>query len=159
MKYNIVIEELRMRPQYISIVAEWLFKEWGNNNRNYWINLVQYSVQEHDIPKTYILFINEEIAGTYSLWRCDLQSRQDLFPWFGGLYVDTAYRGKLYSGKKLGEMLQHHAMSELKKINFQKVYLFTSHHPEYYYRNGWIFLCEAPDENDHLVNICYKIVD
>ena len=100
--YDIVIEELRKKPQYISVIVEWLYKEWGNHNRNYWSSWVQHSMQENDIPKTYILFVDGQPAGTYSLWRCDIQSRQDLFPWFGGLYVDTAYRGQIYNEGKLG---------------------------------------------------------
>ncbi len=158
MKYNIIIDELRKYPQYISIVAEWLYKEWGNNNRNYWESWVQHSLQAEDIPKTYVLFIDNNIAGTYSLWRCDLQSRQDLFPWFGGLYVDVEYRGKFYNGEKLGEMLQRHAFVELERLCYQDVYLFTSHSTEYYNRNGWNNLCQAPDENDQIVNICYKTI-
>ena len=159
MKYNIIIEELRKHPKYISIVVDWLYKEWGNNNRNYWDSWVRHSTKENDIPKTYILFLNNHIVGTYSIWRCDLQSRQDLFPWFGGMYVDSTYRGKYYNGEKLGEILQRHAELELKKLNYNEVFLFTSHSPEYYIRNGWKYLCKAPDENDQLVNICQKIIN
>lgn len=158
MKYHIVIDELRKYPQHISIVIDWLYKEWGNHNRNYWKSWVQHSLQVNNIPKTYILLVNDHIAGTYSLWRCDLQSRQDLFPWFGGLYVDTDYRGKFYNGEKLGEILQRHAIMELKKLRYQEVYLFTSHSPEYYNRNGWEYFGQAPDENDQWVNICYRTI-
>lgn len=155
---NIIIDELRNHPEYTSTIVEWLFSEWGNHNHSYWTSWVQHSTQENDIPKTYVLFVNGHIVGTYSLWRCDLQSRQDLFPWFGGLYVDVAYRGKSYDGKKLGEILQRHAELELRKLGYQKAYLFTSHSPEYYNRNGWDYICQAPDENDNLVNICSKFI-
>lgn len=158
MKYNITIEELRKHPECLSTVIEWLYKEWGNHNRQYWSSWVKYSTQEKDIPRTYVLFIDGHIAGTYSLWRCDLQSRQDLFPWFGGLYVDVKYRGQFYNGKKLGEILQCHAVSELRKLCYKKVYLYTTHSPEYYNRNGWEYLCQAPDENDQIVNICHKMI-
>lgn len=158
MKYNIRIDELRKYPQYIAVVTEWLYKEWGNHNKRYWESWVQYSQQASDIPKTYILFLNDSVVGTYSLWRCDLQSRQDLFPWFGGLYVDIKYRGQFYNGKKLGEILQRHAVSELEKLHYQEVYLFTSHATDYYNRNGWDNLCQAPDENDQMVNICCKTI-
>lgn len=158
MKYSITIEELRKQPQYIPIIIEWLYKEWGNHNWNYWESWIRHSMQVDDIPKTYILLVNGRIAATYSLWRCDLQSRQDLFPWFGGLYVDIEYRSQFYNGEKLGEMLQRHAVLELKKLRYRDVYLFTSHSPEYYIRNGWDYLCQAPDENDQLVNICRRII-
>lgn len=158
MKYNIIIEELRKQPQYIPIIVEWLYKEWGNQNKNYWESWIRHSLQTNDIPKTYILFVNNCIAGTYSLWRCDLQSRQDLFPWFGGLYVDEKYRGQFYNSEKLGEILQRHAVLELKKMGYHEAYLFTFHSSEYYNRNGWKDLCQAPDENDQLVNICHRTI-
>ena len=159
MNYRITIEELRNQTEYLSVIVEWLYKEWGNHNRKYWTSWVQHSMQENDIPKTYIIFVDGHLAGTYSLWRCDLQSRQDLFPWFGGLYVAPVYRGQSFNGEKLGEILQRHAMSELKRLNYHEVYLFTSHSPEYYYRNGWVYLCQAPDENDQLVNICHRTIN
>lgn len=159
MKYKITIEELKNNPEYISIVVSWLYKEWGNHNYSYWDSWVRHSMKENDIPQTYVVFVDNHIAGTYSLWRCDLQSRQDLFPWFGGLYVDIAYRSQIYNGEKLGAILQRHAISQLKKFGYKEVYLFTSHSPEYYIRNGWKNLCHAPDENDQLVNICYRTIE
>lgn len=158
MQYDIVIDNLNSQSEYVYVIAEWLYTEWGNHNLNYWKSWVEHSTQDDDIPKTYALFVNGKIAGTYSLWRCDLQSRQDLFPWFGGLYVDVPYRGKIYNNRKLGEILQEHAISELKKLHYKKVYLFTSKSTKYYIRNGWINMCKAPDENDQIVNICYKII-
>ena len=158
MQYDIVINSLKTQSEYVDIVSKWLYTEWGNCNPNYWKSWVKYSLREDDIPRTYILLVNGKIAGTYSLWRCDLQSRQDLFPWLGGLYVDMTYRGKTYNNKKLGEILLNHATLELRKLKYEKVFLFTSRSTEYYVRNGWVDMCQAPDENDQLVNICYKII-
>ena len=158
MKYCITIEELRNRPECIPAVVKWLHNEWGHNNENYWTSWIQHSMQQNDIPKTYILFVNGQLVGTYSLWRCDLQSRQDLFPWFGGMYVCTKYRGKSYNGQKLGEILQNHAVTELKRLRYQKAYLFTEHSPAYYERNGWEYLCQAPNERDQLVSVCYRVI-
>ena len=155
MEYNIVIDELRKHPEYLLTVVQWLYDEWGTDNKQYWTSWVQYSLQADDIPKTYVLFIDGRIAGTYSLWRCDLQSRQDLFPWFGGLYVDKKYRGKAFNGQKLGIILQKHAFIELKKMGYKQVYLFTSKQTSYYSLCGWSYYCHAPDETDKAVEI-YK---
>lgn len=155
MQYDITIDELINHPQYIPTIVEWLYNEWGNNNRIFWESWITSSTQVYDIPKTYILFVNNNVVGTYSLWRCDLQSRQDLFPWFGGLYVDSNYRGRYYNGKKLGEILQCHAISELKRLHYTDAYLFTSKSTEYYNRNGWENFCDAPNENSEWVHICH----
>ena len=151
---KVEIFELRERMEYCDKIVDWLYSEWGNNNRLFWENWVKSSLSVSDIPKTYAITVNDELAGTYSLWRCDLQSCQDLFPWFGGLFVSNEYRGGIYNGRKLGEYMLEHAVKELKTMKYHTAYLFTEKSPEYYIRNGWSFLHMAPDENDNLVSIC-----
>lgn len=151
---KIEIVELRDHLEHCNTVIEWLYSEWGNNNRSFWTSWVNSSLNELDIPKTYLIKVNGVLAGTYSLWRCDLQSCQDLYPWFGGLYVSNMFRGKIFNGKKLGEYMLEHAAKELKSMKYHVAYLFTEKSPEYYIRNGWKFSHMAPDENDCLVSIC-----
>lgn len=150
----IEIVELRDHQEYCNTVIEWLYSEWGNNNKAFWTSWVKSSLNERDIPKTYLIMVNGIPAGTYSLWRCDLQSCQDLYPWVGGLYVLNDFRGRKYNEKKLGEYMLEHAAKELKSMNFSTAYLFTEKSVKYYVRNGWEFLYMAPDENDRLVSIC-----
>lgn len=150
----IEIVELRDHQEFCNTVIDWLYSEWGNNNKAFWSSWIHSSLNEYDVPKTYLLKVNGVLAGTYSLWRCDLQSCQDLSPWFGGLYVSKRFRGKTYNGKKLGEYMLVHAAEELKSMKYNKAYLFTEKSPAYYIRNGWDFLRVAPDENDNLVSIC-----
>lgn len=152
----IKIENLKKYPQHIEKVVDWLYSEWGNKNRNFWEAWVKSSLFDCDIPETFVLLIDEKAVGTYSLWRCDLQSRQDLFPWFGGLFVEKAYRGKKYCGDKLGEIMQRHAFDELKRLGYKDAYLFTERDPQYYLRNGWQYIGKAPDERDSLVSLCSK---
>lgn len=151
---DIIIDCLNNHPKYIETVVNWLYSEWGNNNYKYWDSWVRSSLQEDDVPQTFIVFVNGKIAGTYSLWRCDLQSRQDLSPWFGGLFVCPDYRGKEYNGEKLGITLQKHAISTLKKLNYQRAYLFTEKDPTYYTINGWRIIGTCPNEKDETVTVC-----
>lgn len=151
---KVCIENLRDYPQYIDTVVGWVYSEWGNNNRRYWNSWIRSSLSEREIPKTYIVFVDNDIAGTYSLWRCDLQSRQDLYPWFGGLYVSPKYRGKEIEGMKLGVRMQAHALKQIKELGYDKVYLFTEKNPKYYLNNGWKVLSLIPNENDVDVILC-----
>ena len=41
----------------------------------------------------------ERLLGTVGLWRCDLISRQDLYPWMAALYVAPEARGRGAGGK------------------------------------------------------------
>lgn len=157
---DIKILSLSDFPDYIDTVVEWLYSEWGNNNKKFWDSWIRNSLSKQDVPQTFIIFVNGNIAGTYSLWRCDLQSRQDLFPWFGGLYVDTPFRGKLVDGKKLGVRLLNHAIQTLNSLGYKKAYLFTEKNPKYYIDNGWKIIGYAPDEKDAIVTICtYDLID
>lgn len=150
------IFELRVHPEFIDIVCDWLYSEWGNNNKNFWYSWIKNSMQKDSIPKTYVITVDKQIAGTYSLWRCDLQSRQDLFPWFGGLYVSTEFRGKKFNNQKLGEIMQQHAFGELKKMGYEQAYLFTEKKSKYYEKYGWQYQCDVPNEYDIMVKL-YKI--
>lgn len=151
---KICIENLRDYPQFIDTVVGWIYSEWGNNNRRYWDSWIRSSLSEKGVPQTYIVFVDDRIAGTYSLWRCDLQSRQDLYPWFGGLYVSPEYRGKEIEGIKLGERMQSHALQQVKNLGYSRVYLFTEKNPKYYVANGWKVLSLIPNENDEDVTLC-----
>lgn len=151
---EIRIENLNMHPEYVGTVIDWIYSEWGCGNYKYWSSWIRSSLSEKDIPKTFIVLVDGRIAGTYSLWRCDLQSRQDLFPWFGGLYVHQDFRGKLYDGKKIGERLLSHARNELKELGYENAYLFTAKNPQYYVKNGWIVIDHIPNYYDEMVTLC-----
>lgn len=156
---KIVIENLSYHREYLDIVVDWLYSKWGNNNYNYWKSWVESSLSVYDVPQTFVILVDGEIAGTYSLWRCDLQSRQDLFPWFGGLYVTPKYRGKSFNGTKLGEHMLLHAREQLQRLGYKEAYLFTEKDAKYYVRNGWVEMGITQDEKDNNVCLCKLIVD
>lgn len=143
-------------PQHLSSVIEMLFSEWGEkenpqtgtrSNYDYWASWVSSSLSKTDVPQTYIAIEDNILVATYSLWRCDLQSRQDLFPWFGGLYVLPAYRNQ-----GIGKKLQRHALSVLKQLGYSKVYLFADFR-NYYETTGWVHIGMIPDEKNEFVNL------
>lgn len=121
---SIKIENLNKHPEYIKVVTDWIYSEWGNNNYNYWKEWINNSLNDK-VPMTFIVLVDNIPAGTFSLWTCDIQSRQDLTPWFGGLYVVQEYRGKLYNNEKLGSLMQKHAIKVLKELKYETAYLFT----------------------------------
>ena len=58
------ISELRERMEFCEQIIDWLYSEWGNNNRLFWSNWVKSSLSEFDVPKTYVVTVNNELAGT-----------------------------------------------------------------------------------------------
>ena len=145
------IYNLADKPLYIQKVVDVLFKEWGNHtthiNRNYWESWVKSSLSKTDVPQTLIGLENDTLVATASLWRCDLQSRQDLFPWFGGLWVKPECRMQ-----GIGTQMQTVAIEKLRAIGYRAVYLFTEL-DGYYEKNGWYYIGPVPDEKGIIVRL------
>ena len=139
--------------EYFEPVVNWLFDEWGqkgiHDNRVFWESWVKSSLSKEDIPQTYIALEKDELIATFSLWRCDLQSRQDVFPWFGGLVVSKEHRGK-----GIGKQMQIEAMKILSELGYSEIHLFTEI-TGYYEQTGWEFIEEIPDEMGKMVRL-YK---
>lgn len=147
------VYNLADKPEYFDTVVDLLFNEWGTHegkgNRVYWESWIRSSLSKTDVPQTYVAIENEVLLATFSLWRCDLQSRQDLFPWFGGLYVNPQYR---HTG--IGKMMQSQALSILKQLGYKEVYLF-SELSGYYESTGWVYQGLIPNEQGEMVRL-YK---
>ena len=150
---EIKIEILTRDSEYIKTVINWLYSEWGNNNPNFWESWVRSSLSSDQVPMTFIALIDDKPAGTISLWNCDIQSRQDLRPWVGGLYVAEEFRGHTYTAGKLGLLLQKHALWALKELGYQAAYAFTEKTTDYYERIDWEPIGTTYDENDEQIRL------
>ena len=75
-------------PQYAPQVTDWLWQAFGGETlpRQFFASIVQHSQTAEELPLTFIAVEGEQLRGTIGLWRCDLISRQDLFPWLAALY-------------------------------------------------------------------------
>ena len=138
---------LALAPCYFDNVFDSIFNEWGDNNPNYWKSWITSSVRLHGIPATYVVLSDEQYVGTFSIWNCDLQSRQDLSPWVGGIVVEPQFRGQ-----GIGLFIQKEVKKVLKKEGIQEAFLFTELNG-FYERTGWSFLEEIYDEKDHKVRL------
>lgn len=141
------IVNLDSEPQYFENVFNSIFGEWGENNHNYWKSWIKSSIKATGIPSTYVVLKNKEYVGTFSFWNCDMQSRQDLFPWLGGIVVVPDYRGQ-----GIGLFIQEQAKKILKKERIEQAYLFTEL-TGFYEKTGWTFVEEIYNEKDKLVRL------
>lgn len=73
---------------------------------------------KNKLPLTFIALKDNELVGTIGLWRSDLMSRQDLFPWLSALFVKENFRGK-----RIGQKLQDFLVEYCKKriLNMKKI--------------------------------------
>ncbi|MBQ9679954.1 MAG: GNAT family N-acetyltransferase [Ruminococcus sp.] len=140
-----------MNQNYIDTVVDWLFDEWGKKehhyNKNFWDSWVKSSLSLQDVPQTYIAVENSSIIGTFSIWRCDVQSRQDLFPWLGGIVVRKDCRNK-----GVGKHMINEAIRIVRQLGYKELYLSTPL-VKYYDSLGWKFIKNIPDENGKLLRL------
>lgn len=127
------IVDIRQKPERVQDAVQYFWKQWGTETSfHFYRDCMERSVEtKSDVPRFYVMLDGEQIIGGYALLRSDLNSRQDLFPWFACLYVESEYRGK-----KLGEQLQNHAIREVQAKGYDKLYLCTDL-TDYYEKNNW----------------------
>lgn len=144
---------LANKPEHLNSVVDWLFDEWGKKqhhyNKNFWDSWVRSSLSTIDIPQTYVVVDNSILVGTFSLWRCDVQSRQDLFPWLGGVIVKKDRRNE-----GIGSFMVRESVKIAKKLGYNDMFLSTQL-STYYDKLGWEYLCNIPDENGRSIKL-YK---
>lgn len=150
----IVIENINKHKQHETAVASWLLAEWGTKgSEKYWQDWVAYSQNDDSIFQTFVILDNGKLVGTYGIMPCDLQSRQELGPWVGNLFVDKKYR--LNSLKYFSEM-QKHFSHMCKLLNLKKVYVYTPHKAIVFIRYGFKFIEFSTDVDGNKISILEK---
>lgn len=138
---------LAKSPQYFENVFESIYGEWGEDNPNFWKSWIKSSMREKGVPATYVVLSDIQYVGTFSFWNCDLQSRQDLTPWVGGVVVEPHFRGQ-----GIGLFIQEEVTRILREEKIGQAFLFTEL-IGFYERTGWRFIEESYDEKDRNVRL------
>lgn len=147
---GIKFSSLADRPELKGLVAGWLWSFWGAAGNFQFYRSMAEHCQKDDFPLMYVAFIDGTPAGTVSLLRADLFSRQDLYPWMADLFVPPEYRSR-----GIGSALQDFVLAEAKRLGFDEIYLYTPL-KGYYEKKGWEFVCEEMDRDCQIVRI-YRI--
>ena len=149
------IQPLYAAPQHAEQVIDWLWQAFGDGlSRDFFASVVTYSQTPGALPLTFIATEGEQLLGTVGLWRCDLITRQDLYPWLAALYVDEAARGQGLAGT-----LQHHVQRYAAENGHRELHLWSACR-DFYERYGWNYIgdgLEYPDKTVHLYR--YSLVD
>lgn len=126
------IKELREYVGFKETVIEWMNKEFGNDKSiDFYKGIVDHSMIENQLPVTFVAVEDGKLLGTVGIWRADLLSRQDLFPWLSALIVNPQYRNQ-----GVGLALQNYVLQYCKKQGFKEVFLYTDI-DNYYEKNQW----------------------
>lgn len=135
-------------PQYTQLVIDWLWQAFGAvDSRDFFASIVETSLREGEMPLTFVAVDGDKLVGTVGLWRCDLISRQDLYPWLAALYIDENQRGK-----GLGAKLQQYVIEHARALGYPQLYLYSAC-KDYYERFGWQYIGDGldyPNKSVHL---------
>lgn len=136
-----IIQPLYAAPQHASKVTEWLWQAFGGDTlpQAFFASIVEHSQMPDALPITFIAVEDGKLLATVGLWRCDLISRQDLYPWMAALYVAPEARGKGLAGK-----LQQHVIEYARTLGYCELFLYSACR-DFYERFGWQYIGEGLD--------------
>jgi predicted acetyltransferase len=132
-----VVRLTNKNSKYFKTICKWIYNWWGEIEG--WSyekvhELMENSLSENKISKTFIALKNKEIIGMYQIVMSDLDTRPDIYPWLTNIYVDEKYRGN-----GVCKLLLEHAIEEAKKMKIKELYLYTAH-IGLYEKYGWKYV-------------------
>lgn len=141
---TIAIDYLAHCPEFVDALARLSWKEWQDiyEQRK---QTLEHSVKNYRerlntdrLPLTLVAVrvgptINRrELVGMVSLKFHDMDTRPDLDPWLGGLFVLPEWRNR-----GVGTMLMRRATEEARRLNVPQLYLWTHTAERLYHKLGW----------------------
>jgi N-acetylglutamate synthase-like GNAT family acetyltransferase len=134
------ISYLSDHPEYIPQLAQWLFEQWdsilGEKTIETRIRKLQAHMNRDKLPIAWVAHADGQLLGTAALRVHDLEGREDLTPWLGGVFVGSDFRRR-----GIGAALCAVVEEEVRSRGIQTLYLFTLDKQAWYSRLGWIELC------------------
>jgi predicted N-acetyltransferase YhbS len=126
-------------PEYIPQLAQWLFEEWdsilGERTLDARIKKLQAHLNRDKLPIAWVAHENGQVLGTAALRVHDLEGREDLTPWLGGVFVGPEFRRR-----GIGAALCATVEDTARSRGTQTLYLFTLDKQTWYSRLGWTAL-------------------
>ena len=121
----------------IKIIATCTYNEWLRSNPKASVermtSILSSRVESTTVPLTIVAFDeNGAPIGFANLTKTDMQTRTDLTPWMGGVYVSPEFRGK-----GIGSAICKRIEEEARRLGFSKAYLVTKDKQNLYSRLGW----------------------
>ena len=152
MKNEYKIISMNEYPGGLDEAIAYYHSKWGReNNYAFFEDAIKHS-NENDLPQFFVLLKDDRIVGCCGLIMNDFISRQDLYPWLCGVYVDESERNRGLGGKLLA-----HAEKEAKRVGYGTLYLITAH-IGYYERYGWAYIGEGYEPSGESTRMYRKIL-
>ena len=144
MKSSNDVREVRIsylidHPEYVPQLALWLFNQWdsilGEKSPETRIRKLQAHMNRDEMPIAWVAHADGQLFGTAALRVHDLEEREDLTPWLGGVFVGSDFRRR-----GIGTALCTSVEDAARSRGVQTLYLFTLDKQAWYARLGWTLL-------------------
>jgi N-acetylglutamate synthase-like GNAT family acetyltransferase len=136
MMREVRISYLIDHPEYIPQLAQWLFEQWdsilGEKTPEARIKKLNAHLNREQLPIAWVAHANGQLLGTAALRVHDLEGREDLTPWLGGVFVGADFRRR-----GIGAALCAVVEDEARSRGIQTLYLFTLDKQAWYSHLGW----------------------
>jgi GNAT superfamily N-acetyltransferase len=135
----VLISYLADQPTLAERLVPGLVEHWEPVIPGYTAEARAAKFREHmnrdTLPIAWVAHDDSEVLGTAALRVCDLEGREDLTPWLGGVYVLPQFRRRGIASA-LCEVVEQKA----RDLGVRSLYLFTLDQSRLYGRLGWAFL-------------------
>ena len=135
---DITVEYLADRPEFVEQLARVSWVEWQTvyqpREETFAKALKNYRERANidRLPLALVALHGGELIGMVSLKFHDMDTRPDLDPWLGGLFVVQGWRKR-----GVGSMLMHRAVDEGRRLKVPRFYLWTVSAEGLYRKLGW----------------------
>jgi N-acetylglutamate synthase-like GNAT family acetyltransferase len=130
------ISYLAEYPGFIPTLGQWLLDYYGHIIGEKTPEALIFRLLTHlnkdTLPIAWVAHTNGQILGTSALREHDLEDREDLSPWLGGLFVGQEFR---YHG--IGSELVSAVENKARFLGVNTLYLFTLDKIDWYTHLGW----------------------
>jgi N-acetylglutamate synthase-like GNAT family acetyltransferase len=137
--HGVRINYLVEHPEYVPQLAQWLFEEWGailgERTLEARIKKLKAHMNRDKLPIAWVAHASGQLLGTAALRVHDLEGREDLTPWLGGVFVGVPFRRR-----GIGAALCAKVEDEARSRETQTLFLFTLDKQAWYSRLGWTAL-------------------
>jgi N-acetylglutamate synthase-like GNAT family acetyltransferase len=136
---GVQISYLVEHPEYIPQLAQWLFEQWdailGEQTPGPRIKKLNAHMNRDELPIGWVAHANGQVLGTAALRVHDLEGREDLTPWLGGVFVGPQFRRR-----GIGPTLCATVEDAARSRGIKTLHLFTLDKQAWYSRLGWTVL-------------------
>ena len=131
-----MIEYLAARPEFIPALAEKLLAHWGpiipGQTLEGRVAKLRGHLNRDVLPIAWVALEGDALIGTAALRAHDLEGREDLTPWLGGVFVLEEHRKQ-----GIGALLCERVEAEARALGYNQIYLFATDRVAWYRSLGW----------------------